>query len=159
MASNGPSKCCVWGAGTTLPRERHRYLKIRRHLTTPKKIIVDQAPIQALRRHICFKLIPGFQPFKTMSATFASVLGFPQPRSSSSVEACKPLKFGQAESSLTLLLMIQYDRLGTQFCSGYLSVFRFCVKLGVVAPVTTAAISFKGMTGPTRLGADVGVRG
>ena len=22
MAANGPSKCCVWGAGTTLPRER-----------------------------------------------------------------------------------------------------------------------------------------
>ena len=21
MASNGPSKCCVWGAGSTLPRE------------------------------------------------------------------------------------------------------------------------------------------
>ena len=47
MAANGPSKCCVWGAGSTLPRERKEVA----HATVLVRLRTSETPKQTKASH------------------------------------------------------------------------------------------------------------
>ena len=92
MAADGPSKCCVWGAGSSLPRERgvNRWEKFAKSLPT-RETEAD------LSHHANFLSFPASET----KAGFLFATG--------EMEACQPLQASMLTTKDSFLLVVDVE--------------------------------------------------